>query len=764
MRGLTRCTYLRLGHRHGEADAGTLIAHLRDTVPRLAPVTATTVPGDEPARGSRHQLPADTGAFTGREPELARLQELADASLTSAGAGTVVIFAIDGMGGVGKTALAIHAGHHMGHRFPDGVLFVELNGYALDTPPRDPADALASVLISLGVPPQRIPDDVSGRAAAYRDWLADKRMLIILDNAVNEQQVGPLLPGSPGCLVLITSRRRLNALDDAYALPLDVLPLPEAIALLRATATAQRAPVDDALVAQIATLCGRLPLALRIAGAMLRTGRAHTPTHLADLLRAPHPGTAQLVDLTGFHDGGRNLLAVIARSYHTLDPEQRLLYRRLGLIPGPDTDLYAVAALLDTDPAAAERLLADLVDHNLLTQPAPGRYQLHDLIRAHTRTLTETDPADQRDAAIDRLLGYYQHTANTADTLTSNITRHPPEGPAHTYAPALPDPEAAWAWLRTERPNLLAALDHATASGHRPAHALALAAGLATLLRIDGPYDQALTLYTATATAAHHQGDHRAQATALTHRGWTRTLAGDHPGAINDLQQAHRLYQNTGDRLGQANTLTYLGQTRRQTGDYLGATRDLREALGLYRDLGDRLGQALALSYLGRTRLQTNDVPGATRDLHEALRLCRDSGNRIDQGNALTYLGQTRLAAGEPANAAHNLQQALDLYRQIGARANEAFALPHYAAAIAATGDHTRALNLYHQALTLTRQLHQPNDQALALEGIGTCHLNLGDTTTGTDHLTQALAIFQRLGMSADAHRIQTRLTELNKP
>ncbi|HEX3650627.1 MAG TPA: BTAD domain-containing putative transcriptional regulator [Pseudonocardiaceae bacterium] len=317
------------------------------------------------------QLPAAPRWFTGRRAELDTLVGHPDTD-----GGVVVISAIDGMAGVGKTALAVLTAHRLATRYPDGQLFVDLHGHTQGFRPRTSADALDRLLRALGLPPERIPDDVEERAALYRQRLAGTRTLIVLDNAVDEAQVRPLLPGEHGCLVLVTSRRRLKGLDDAHALSLDVLPRSDALALVRTVAGR-----DDPLLAEITELCGRLPLALRIAAALLRHRPMWSVAQLAGLLRDQHQRVGVL------SDGERDLGAVFALSYQSLDDARRRTFRLLGLVPGPDTDAHATAALLGTDPDTATRLLEDLVDHNLLVPHAPGRYRMHDLIRLHARAV-----------------------------------------------------------------------------------------------------------------------------------------------------------------------------------------------------------------------------------------------------------------------------------------------------------------------------------------------------------------------------------------
>ncbi|WP_267255017.1 NB-ARC domain-containing protein, partial [Catenulispora pinisilvae] len=350
------------------------------------------------------QLPANLAAFTGRDAELKQLLDIA--ATVGGEATTVVLSAIDGMAGIGKTALAVHAAHLLAENFPDGQLFVDLQAHTADTGPRDPNEALGRLLQALGLDPQAIPPELEERAKVFRNRLAGSRTLILLDDAASEQQVRPLLPAAPGCLVLVTSRNRLKALDDAHPLPLDVLDPAEALVLLRRHAGPGRIAADDLAVARIAELCGYLPLALRIIA-------------------------ANLADLAVFNDGDRQVRAAFDLSYDNLTSGQQIMFRHLGLIPGPDSDSYAAAALLDTGLSEADTLLQDLTDRSLVTETAPGRYRLHDLLREYSHALAVThESAKQRKTALDRLLHYYAHTAQTASGPIARWPRPAPDGPA----------------------------------------------------------------------------------------------------------------------------------------------------------------------------------------------------------------------------------------------------------------------------------------------------------------------------------------------
>jgi len=720
----------RLHERILAGDASLTAPPTAAETARTAPVQAVPVP---------RQLPASTRSFVGRQAEAGRLDGLVRQAAETAGDGTVVISAIDGMAGVGKTALAIHAAHRLAGEFPDGQLFIDMHGYTQGHEPRPAGEALEVFLRTLGVPPQRVPPGTDERAAMFRQRLAGTRTMIVLDNAASEAQVRPLVPGSAGCLVLVTSRRRLKGLDEALVLTLDVLPRADALRLFLAVASPGRVPPDDPVLPEIIELCAQLPLALRIAAALLRHRPAWTPEYLARLLRA------QQTRISALSDGERDLGAIFDLSYRSLPDAEQLMFRCLGLIPGPDFDAYATAALTGTDPSAAERLLEDLVDHNLVIEHVPGRYRLHDLIRLHARALADRDPVPARDAALDRLMDYYQHSAGRADALISRFPRLAPVGPVPAHVPALPDADAGRAWLRAERPNLLAALRYAT-SYARHERAVALTAGLATLLRNDGPWSEALALHTDAAAAARSLGDRAGQAAALTQLGVVRNLTGDCPGALGALEQASQLYRELGDPLGQANALTQLGEIRGFVDDFPGAAGDLEQALRLYRELGNPLGQANALARLGNIRRYTGDLPGAIPNLEQALRLYQQMADRDGESNMLISLGNTQRLTGDFVNAARNLEKALRLYGHLDSQLGRANALSELGELRRLTGDYPDAARFLEQGLQIYQDLGNQMGQANAQVWLGSMWQASGDLPGAAQLLQAAIDTFRRIG------------------
>jgi DNA-binding SARP family transcriptional activator len=350
-----------------------LYRQILDADPALAPATGEAHPGWTP-----HQLPAPPPAFTGRSTELAQLDRPHDDA-------DVVITVIDGMAGVGKTALAVEAAHRIAARYRDGQLYLDLRGYTEDAEPLEPAEALDHLLRGLGVPPAQIPAGADGRAGLYRTRLAGRRMLILLDNAASESQVASLMPGAPGCFVIATSRHQLAGLDHARRLSLDTLARSDAVTLFVRCAGVGERFCSPELLAELVELCGGLPLAIRIAAARLKSHPTWTLTHLVERLRDRKHRLAELAA------GQRSVAASFDLSYRRLNPEQQNAYQLLGQHPGPDIDEHATAALLDSTPISATRILGQLMDANLLLEPAAGRYRFHDLTRAHAADTAQRD-------------------------------------------------------------------------------------------------------------------------------------------------------------------------------------------------------------------------------------------------------------------------------------------------------------------------------------------------------------------------------------
>jgi tetratricopeptide (TPR) repeat protein len=647
--------------------------------PYPADPDAVLPPMPPTAVGVRFSLPPDTSAFTGRGAELDRIT----AVVAGAAGGVVMVGAIDGMPGDGKTALAVHVSHELSARFPDRQLFLDLHAHTPGREPADPADALAGLLAAAGVDPRFVPSDLDGRAAMWRDRMAGQRALLVLDNAASSGQVAPLLPGGGDCLVLVTSRRHLGDLPGAVTpVLLDVLPAERAAQMF--IRLAPRAAADPAGAAELVELAGFLPLAVSL---LARVYARHLVWTLADLAAETR---GSLLTVTAEH---RSIAAAFELSYRYMDPAQQRFFDLLGLHPGGATDSYAAAALADIRLAEAGGLLDSLHREGLVTETGYRRYGMHDLLRRYARDHAAADP--DRVQALGRLLDYYQHTATIAQNRLARQT-HPSPAPPVSAAPVLDDAGQALAWVRAERDSLLACLDYASRDGQH-ARVVALTAALTELLRRDGPWTEAITRHATALQSARHLGDRHGQADALNYLGTARRMTGDYQSAAGDLEQALAIYRDLDDRLGQASTLADLGNLRYLTGDYQSAAGDL--------ELDYRLGHASALLHLGNVRRETGDYPGAAEDLEQALAIYDDLGHRLGLTNAFLHLGNVRRLKGDYRGAAGDLEQALAINRDLGHQLGQAGALTYLGTVRRETGDYPGAGGDLEQALTIYRAL-----------------------------------------------------------
>jgi tetratricopeptide (TPR) repeat protein len=768
----------------------------------------------EPARSGRTapaQLPADVSAFTGRVAELAELDRLADltrpadphrpAEPSRPGAGrdatAVVIAAVAGTAGVGKTALAVRWAHRVRRRFPDGQLYVDLRGYDPGRPV-PAAEALASFLAALGVPGPDIPVDQAGRAARFRTEVSGRSLLIMLDNAGSVEQVRPLLPGSPGCVVLVTSRDSLAGLvarDGARRLDLDLLPDHDALDLLRRLIGA-RVDAEPAAAARLVEQCARLPLALRVA-AELATSRPGVP--LAELVDELTDQRRRL-DLL---EAGGDVRAVFSWSYRHLPPAAATLFRLLGLHPGAEFEPYAVASLGDTERDGAVRLLDTLTRAHLVETTGAGRYRMHDLLRGYARQLAETaDPAPVRDAAWTRLLDHYLATTAAASDLLHPIerTRRPQVRLLDAVVPPLPDPPAARAWLEAERAALVAACGHAARHGW-PGHATRLSDVLYRYLDTAGRYGDAQAIHTHGLSAARLNGDQAAEARALTGLGLVDWRLGRYRSAADRYQQSLRLFGQVGDPVGEGRALGNLGITYWRLGRYEQAAEYHRRSLALHRRVADRVGEARALNNLGLVEARMGRCPDATEHYQQALRLFHDLTDQIGEGcarnglglvyqrlhqygpaadnhqralrllaaagdrdgaaHALTGLADVDVLAGRCGSALERYQQALRTFQEIGDRLGEATALTGRGDARHGTGRPADAISDHLAALAVAVEIGEQDVQAHAHAGLGLAHHSTGDLDRARMHWHKALALYTDLGV-AEAETVRTQLAALD--
>jgi tetratricopeptide (TPR) repeat protein/transcriptional regulator with XRE-family HTH domain len=685
-------------------------------------------------------LPRDTASFIGREAEL---DQLMGPVLGADSGGRVSIYAIGGMAGIGKTALAVHAAHRLAPQFPDGQVLLPLHGHTPGQLPVHPEDALASLLLIAGVSAGQIPPGLEARTALWRDHLAGKKMLLVLDDAAGHEQVTPLLPGTGGSLVLITSRRHLAALDDARSISLDALSADQAAKLL--VRLADRADLDptDPAIGEITKLCEYLPLAVGILARQLHLHPTWTVGELsADLAAATE--RLELLDT-------ENLSVAVAfdLSYAELSPAQQRLFRQLGLHPGTEFDAYAAAALGDTDLSTARRCLEDLYERYLIDEPARGRYRLHDLIREHARTLAAADHPDARQPALERLLGYYAYTAAASDRLLALHpgTRPDPAavGARPAATPALGNQVKALDWSRMERANLLACLDYASRGGDQD-RVVAFTTGLSSLLRIDGPWTDAVTLHTAAVSAARKRGNKPAQATALNDLGSMRQFVGDYREATEALREALDIYQELRNQLGQADILSNLGLVYWLASDFPGAARALEQALSIFRAIGDVHGEANALLDLGATQIVTGYTADAVQAMEQALEIYRGLGEREDEAQALLDLGNARLETGDYPGAAQVIEQGRGIARELDDRRGEAWVNIYLGRLGRLTGDYAGGTQALEKALDIFGDLGDTRGRGNAFVCLGAIRRLTGDLNGAADSIETARGIYVDLG------------------
>jgi DNA-binding SARP family transcriptional activator len=695
---------------------------------------AAIPPPERPGQDRLRQLPVAPAHFMGRTGELAALNGLLDRPRLQPG--TVVISAIDGMPGVGKTALALHVAHQVADRFPDRQLFADLHGYTPGRPAADPADVLAELLTADGVDIRYLPADLEGRAAMWRDRMAGRKVLLVLDNAASSSQVEPLLPGTATCLVLITSRQFLGDLPPGTAeLQLDVLAPPDATEMF--TGLAPRAVGAAGQVAELVALCGYLPLAI---GLLARLFTRHPAWTLADLISETR---TRLLTVSA---ESRTVAAAFELSYQALDCDQRRFFRYLGLHPGPDVDPYAAAALTGLPLEQAVCYLDALHGGRLLEEPAARRFRMHDLIRHYARGLAEAEDSELRKHAVDQLLDYYQFAARAAG---SHVARHALPASAQSgrpaTMPALSSWDAARAWMTAERPNLMACIEDAAARGDH-ARQVGLTAAIAAHVRIDGPWMQGMSCHTEAAAAARQLGDPLGQAGALLSLGDLRRLAGDYPGATEALEQARGIYTGTGNLLGEASVLLCMGEVWRSTGDLPAAASLLEQARAIYADTGCLLGEAGALLVLGTLWQLTCDFPAAADALERSLQISRRAGSRLSEAEALRNLGAVRNLTGDLRAANRALEQALDISVTLSDRSGEANALACLGMVRQGAGDLTGAMSVLEQALATFRGIGSRLGEANALCWLGDAVREAGNLPEAARVLKQALVIYREIG------------------
>lgn len=691
------------GGGRGRPDAG------RRAQPRPEP----------PAGWGLRELPPEVADFTGREDELARLLALLGvAHQAERRAATVVV--LFGAPGVGKTSFAVHAGHRLSTRYPDGALFLDLRG--METDRLSSGQALGRLLLALGVVPAEIPAGTEERSSLYRALLRDRRALVLLDNAANEAQVRPLLPSSPGCLLLVTSRRALAGLESVNRMLLDVLRPSAGVRLLASIIEPGRVANEPDAARQVTELCGQLPLALRIAGNRLASRPRWNIENLV------HQLSDQRHRLTALTAGDLQVRTAFEVSYEQCDELTKGVFRRLGLVAGHDVTCDLAAVLADVDPATAQCSLEELVDASLLDAGAvEGRYGLHDLMRLFARERLAAEDTEARiSAAEHRLTDWVLGTAVQAGELLSppaSDTARSDTASTGGFGSAA----AAMDWLDTEQSHWLAGLHHAFRTG-RHADVLAFSRAMHWYSDLRPTGDLWREVFTYGVRAARALGRRRDEAVQLNFLGWA-------------LNRIHGLHQE--------------------------ALRNHRQALLAAREAGDRNEEAWALQYCGRTELDRGKAAEAVEIFGPAIALFDELGDQFGQHVTLSFLGLALHKLGRYDEAATAQRAVVTFFRgdhAVSHRNILALALLRLADTLAACGDRAGAYATYQESGAVAVGAGSRIVEGLAWFGCGCCRQEAGDVHSGQQHLDIALEIFTDIGERWHTARVLHRLAQLLEP
>jgi tetratricopeptide (TPR) repeat protein len=682
-----------------------------------ASVSATPVPA---------QLPPAVAAFTGRGAELACLDAIAaEAALAGpASPAAAVISAVSGTAGVGKTALAVHWAHRVAGQFPDGQLYVNLRGFDPSGAALEPGQALRGFLDAFGVPSTRIPEDPTAQTGLFRSLLAGKRVLVVLDNARDAEQVRPLLPGSPGCLAVVTSRSDLASLvaaEGARPVSLDLLPVAEAGELLARRLGEARVASEPAAVSEIIERCARLPLALAIAAARAASRPGFPLAAIAAGLRG---ATANLDPFDGT-DLATDVRAVFSWSCRLLGEDAAGLFVLLGLHPGPDISVRAAASLAGIPPRRAEALLAELAGAHLLSEPSPGRYAAHDLLRAYAAEQAHNLVlAAARTAASHRIFDHYLHTAYIAARLLKperdpiDLAKSAPGAMAEDLTTA----DGALGWFTAEHHVLLACISASAAAG-LDRHAWQLAWTMKTYLFRRGYWHEQVVTERAAVGAARRDGDLSGLASALFSLAEACERLNRLEEAESHYREALEAFAAAGDLSGEADTCIGMAELAAQQHRYADALEHSRRALDTFRRAGDATGHALALSGVGWSHALLGEYHQALAVCQDALVLMTDLGLREGEAGTWNSLGYAHHGLADYQQAALCYQRALGLYRGLGDR--------------------------YYEASALT--------------SLGDVHLSAGDSGAARRAWAQALPILEEID-HADASRVRAKLTSHVRP
>ncbi|HCU92701.1 MAG TPA: hypothetical protein DHU96_08135 [Actinobacteria bacterium] len=703
---LYRDTRSRLIDEQG-TEPGATLSELHQRILRRDPQLAVRLAERHPGRVSRPDtLPPETVEFVGRSEELGLLiREHGD---------TPWVSVIEGMPGVGKTALAIQAARLAAGQYPDGMFYLNLHAHDPAHPSLDAAEALHRLLRMLTVPSTQIPDPIGERAALWRAQLSRRRAVVVLDDAAGHDQIRPLLPMAGRCLILITTRRRLPDLEGACVLTLDVLSINDAITLFRRIA-GQGMAFDEDEIAAAVQLCGRLPLAIQLTAGRLAQDY---PPRLADLVEELAQSPARL---RGPGAASPDVMPAFDLSYRALEPDHQRFFRRLGVNPCAHVSLQAAAALGGGTLAEAEKAVAALLDHHLLARGPARQFRFHDLIRGYAAMrAAREDPEPEQRQAVGRLIDYYLHTADQADRVLHPFRHRMPVSVTHPPAasPAIGTQEDAAGWLESEWRNILQAAQYA--GRHEWKQKCAdLTHVLAGFVDIRAYWDEAIAAHTLALQACRDLGDPASIAQASLELSEVSQQAGRHEATLPLAEEAAAIYRSLGDRRGEAEALDQMGMAHQRAARSREALAYFHEARIAYRDSADQRGVANTLSHSGIACWQLGRYPDAMGHLRDALSLYRDVGDRRGEAKTLNNLGRMQLYFGYHRDALEGYQKSLEIFSEIGGAQNEAILYHNIGSVYHYKGSYEEGLAAYRRALAIYRDIGDLPDEADVLNDIG---------------------------------------------
>jgi DNA-binding SARP family transcriptional activator/tetratricopeptide (TPR) repeat protein len=729
---LFRETRIRLIDEQG-TEPGPMLTELHQRILGRDPQLAARTADQRPGRGARPDtLPPKTTEFVGRSDELGML--------TGEQGGIPRVTVIEGMPGVGKTALAVHVARLVSGEYPDGSFYLDLHSHDPGSPSLDASEALHRLLRMLAVPATQIPETIGERVALWRAQLSRRRAVVILDDASRHDQIRPLLPVAGQCQILITTRRRLSGLGSARTLTLDVLSLDDAITLFRQTAGEGKTRDLDQ-VAAVVGLCGRLPLAIQLTAGRVR----RHPLSLADLIEEMSQTPARL---GGAEAASPEMMSAFDLSYRALEPDHQRFFRRLGVGPCASVSLPAAAALVGCTLAEGEKALAALLDHHLLARAPAGQFRFHELIRGYAAVCAaRDDPEGEQRQAVGRLLDYYLHSADQADRVLHPFRRQMPVPVTRlpVASPALGTEEDAAGWLESEWRNILQAAQHAARHEWKQKCA-DLTHMLADFLEISAYWDEAISAHTLALQACRDLADPARIAQASLDLGAVCQQVGRHEVAIPLAEGAAAICRSLADRGGEAGALDQIGMAHQRAARSREALAYFLEARVLYRDAGDQRGVAGTLSHSGIACSQLGRYPEALAHLRDAVSLYRRVGDRRGEAKTLNNLGKLHLYRGYHRDSLDAFEQSLHIFSEIGGAQNEAILYHSIGSVHHYKGSYEEGLAACRRALAIYRDIGDIPDEADVLNDIGAIYQSAACYDEALIYHQKALLIAEEIG------------------